>query len=293
MYTRSTTPNAVERMRCCLIKSVIVSIALIICPAYAKEQLQAFVVGDSLTAGVFAGSDGIKVKTVGNPFLDWVIKQLFVQPSYRWADGNNIKSVKKLLADDGIFMKFDNYAVAGATTRDVISDQIPKVYNNHTRYSAGFIFIGINNLCLGESIPEVVEDMVKIVSAASHVADKVYLVPIPRVDMLHQTVKGKRTKWLIPVETVWKLHEMCPRLTYKGEKYFTQNTTWVNEFNMVAEEMELYDPRLKVTTSVHGIIPMPEYVSNVDGFHLSKRGHELLAKHIFTYVRQDFFPPAR
>lgn len=279
-----------------LTKSIMFSMTLIVSPAWSQSQpLQAVVVGDSLSAGALSNSSGLKmmgVKDKRDPLWKLIIKELFVHEEFSWANGDNMRSVKKLLAKDGIYVKFDNLSEIGATYLDVLSKQVPAAYNKAKIYDFALVFAGANDLCVLNDLGEVQENMVEAVAALSHISKKVYILPLPRIDMLNAVAKGKRTKWLLPVETVWKLHGICPQLTINGGKNQNYNSNWVSEFNFIVETLAMVSaPEVESISKLHGIMFQPKHISNQDAFHASLAGQELIAKTVYDYIRQDFFSP--
>jgi lysophospholipase L1-like esterase len=277
------------------IKVLMFSIGVIISPNYShSQQLNAAVFGDSLSAGAMSNSSGLKsagLKDTRDPLWKLIIKELFVQETHRWADGSHIMSLKRLLARDGIYMKFDNFAELGHTYEDVLVKQVPEAYNKGKIYDAAFVFAGANDLCDRIDLARVQDAMVDTIAAISHISRKIYILPLPRIDMLYETAKDRRTKWLVPAQVVWKLHGICPQLTINGGKNQAYNSGWVSEFNFIVETLAAVTaPQVESVSAIHGIIPDKRYISSVDAFHFSALGQEMVAKAAYRSVRTSFFP---
>jgi lysophospholipase L1-like esterase len=250
----------------------------------AKSQNIALL-GDSMGAGTFAGAEPASFAlNEKHPITQWLVKALFNQPRYGFFSGDRVNSLaERLRIETGEDVAAYNLAVAGATIKDVLTEQLPelyRVYSKHGTIDKTFIFIGANDLC--SQTKNYSDAMEWVVSISSQLSKRVYLVPLPSVHEVWR-VQDKRNILGLKATTVWKLTGICARMTLDGERYFAANSRWRNKWN---ETLKLHGQTYGATyvSSMERMPFDPSFVGRIDMFHSSRKGNEALAEAIWRHV---------
>jgi hypothetical protein len=241
-------------------------------------------IGDSLSAGVFADSGGIITKMVIKPtsFKEWAISFLFEAPKYVFADGASIQSVKRRIQATGKDVISYNYAVSGATALDVLTRQAIQVVNQKRRPNVTLLMIGANDIGTNVPVEKALDNVGWILRAVTQVSDRVVLIPLPKLYLLHGNVAHLRNRFFIKCSKVWSTLGLLKPLTVDGGKRLAENQAWIEKYN--AGLMTMAGPKVVVAIDVANMEPTPNYVSRVDCLHVPKLGHEKIASMVYPYT---------
>lgn len=261
--------------------------SLLIVKTMAADTVNIVVSGDSLSAGVFAGSEGIKTKDVDYKEREGSIFRkaiLFLVENHgsSWATGDVDYSIVSRIERLGFSVNAFNSSVSGATSGDVVRTQIEasfkwmqeKGINNLGMF---MFFVGANNLCQKEhqdvnSFRADYEMVANIIPANAKI-----FVPLPNISKLYK-LKNERSKLLAKCSSIWKLTNSCPTVMH-GDN--------------IEDIIKQYNNAIKdIAESVNGIyvndVDMYEFdkseVSGVDCFHASSNGQEHLSNMVWRSI---------
>lgn len=246
-------------------------------------------IGDSLSHGIFAGSGGIKTTGVDDEgqisgWQGWLIDKLFAAPRYVYSDGDKIDSIRSRLEGIGYTVNAVRYAKAGATTEDVLKIQVEQAIKSGLKFDGVYLLIGANDTCQNINHLSYIKSIYQTLEKLKPITNKIYVTPLPKIQNLYETVYNKRNRFFIKCEKVWKITDMCKRLTYGAFGHYEENDKAVRDFNMNLELLTK-DAGAVYAKDVEEFDVESKYVSNSDCFHISRAGHEKLADLVWPYVK--------
>lgn len=262
----------------------IILLSMLICANSKAELVVMSTIGDSLSAGVFADSGGIITKMVIKPtsFKEWAISFLFEAPRYVYSDGVSINSVKRRIQATGKDVISYNYAVSGATSLDVLTRQAIQVVNQKRRPNVTLLMIGANDIGTNVPVEKALDNVGWILRAVTQVSDRVVVIPLPKLYLLHGNVARLRNRFFIKCSKVWETLGLLKPLTIDGGRRLAENQAWIEKYN--AGLMTMAGPKVVVAVEMGAFDPTPNYVSRVDCTHPSRNAHEAMASMVYPYA---------
>lgn len=258
---------------------------------FAVEKINVVVYSDSMGAGVFAGSDGIRTKDVEyadregslfRKFLLWAVED----HGSNWATGDVDYSIVSRIKRLGFSVDAFNASLSGATASDVVNSEIPKVsaWIKNKEKNLAIVFIGGNDICdtgvEGITSSDSFSESYKII--ADNVKDynaKVF-VPLPDLTALYE-LKDKRCFLGFKCSKIWEFTKNCLNITRNqnlpliSSKIMEYNEIIKREADrvnaMYINEVDMYRFR-------------KEHVSRIDSFHPSRDGQELISIFVWKYL---------
>lgn len=236
-------------------------------------------------AGTFAGAEPASLAlNEKHPFTQWLVRSLFNQPRYGFFSGDRVNSLAERLRIETrgeVYAK--NYAVAGAVVLDALTEQLPLLVRDvsyHGRYQKIFVLIGANDLC--SQTKGYSDHQEWLIAALSELSEKVYVIPLPPVHEVWR-VKDKRGYLGVKASTVWKWTGICPRMTLDGERFFSANSRWRNQWNSTIKTHAQTYSAVYVGSMEHLKFD-PSYVGRIDFFHPNRKANEAYAEAIWGHV---------
>jgi lysophospholipase L1-like esterase len=220
--------------------------------------------GNSISAGVFASSEGSYVEKKKS-FKHWLVER----PRYSFATGDKVNShCSRLKRDFGSF-ECKNFAVSGSKIEDLYLDQVPKIVDYNPDYV--LIEIGANNACSSNPISgQIFYNTFANIAADLYKSQRAVVVTSVPDIMSLLAISDRRGIIGLKAKKIWKIFGSCKSV--------------LQDKNDISGIIKDYNDALKDISKSYGFyyadITFPldhTLVSNIDFFHPSRKGHELLA----------------
>jgi lysophospholipase L1-like esterase len=233
-------------------------------------------IGDSITSGVMAASDGASFN--GDFFKD-VLKWLVTNPAYNYATGTKLNShCERLNYDFGNF-ECRNFAEPSTTIEEMYLYQLPKVIDYDPDYVT--FFGGANDICRGTPLsPRMFYNIVSTVAYELQRNNRaVVLVGIPDITHLYDYRHNKGLLGL-RCKTLWKITNNCPNITNGKNLNATRNiiAQYNNALKDIAKEYGYYFAEKSANMKFE-----VDLISKIDCFHPSYKAHQLLASDTYPF----------
>ena len=233
--------------------------------------------GDSIGAGLFSSAVG-----ESNWIRKLVINLLtFEQNSFVEFHRDALQKMfpeKKWVAD--------NYSIPGATTEDIINEQLPKIIK--TDPDIVIVEAFANDICADSidgmlPVEQYRKNMNFIVDVLLHETDAA-IVLVAGIDMpwLYDLMKDERNFLFIKAKKLWKTLETCTTATSGKDQEIVRER--IAQYNSVMEDIALaHSDKVCFTYKSRGEKFKKSHVSRIDLFHPSKLGQRYLFDKTFPF----------
>lgn len=257
-------------------------LSLLLISAARGETFNVVVLGDSMEAGVFSGSAGIKsteyIDREGSlirKFILWAVEN----HGANWSTGSVDYSIVSRLESLGLTVNSFNSAISGATVETVVNSEIPsaKVWAKDKKIDLLLVFVGGNNTCSSRN--EYMTDQqtfafyYRDIANFAKIATTTVFVPLPDFTKLYE-FKDRRCFLGFKCSKIWELTKNCINITRNQDlpairkRIAEYNEVIKNEANRIGA---IYVDKADMLEFDH------RHVSSIDGFHPSKEGQKLIS----------------